>query len=156
MSPFETPSSSRFAWVRGVVEPLAEGGAVVERHPEVGVRDPVAQAAPLELELADHQLVEQADHVGAGADHVALVGEGPLQRAGAAEPLAPLSTRTRSPGPRQVGGRREPVVAAADDDRVPVALGELGHRLGQPDLPQLGGDLVHRRHLAPRLAQGSM
>ena len=73
-----------------VVEPLAEGGAVLERHPEVRVGHPVAQAAPPQLELADHQVVEQADDVGAGADHVALVVERPLEGAGAAEPLAAL------------------------------------------------------------------
>ena len=34
-------------------------------------------------------------------------------------------------------------MAAADDDRVPLARGELGQRCGQADLAQLGGDLVH-------------
>ena len=105
----------------GVVEPLAEGGAVVERDPEVRVGDEEAQAAPAEVELAITELVEQADDVGAGADDEALVGERPLQRAGAAEPLAALEHEHAAAGPRQVGGRGEAVVAAADDDRVPLA-----------------------------------
>ena len=89
-----------------VVEPLAERGAVVERHPEVGVGHPVAKAAPLELELADHEVVEQADDVGAGADHVALVGERALERAGAAR--AARGARARGPIVRRAPGRRPP------------------------------------------------
>ena len=34
-------------------------------------------------------------------------------------------------------------MAAADDDRVPLARGELGQRRGEADLAELGGDLVH-------------
>jgi hypothetical protein len=34
-------------------------------------------------------------------------------------------------------------VAAADDDRIPVAGGERGDGLGEADLAELGGDLVH-------------
>ena len=127
----------------GVVEPLAEGGAVLERDPEIRVGDEEAQAAAAEVELAHHQLVEQADDVGAGADDVTVVGEGALEGAGAAEPLAALENEDAAPGPRQVGGRGEAVVAAADDDHVPLAGGEVAERLRQPDLPELGGDLVH-------------
>ena len=127
----------------GVVEPLAERGAVLERDPEVRVGDEEAQAAAAEVELAHHQLVEQADDVGAGADDVAVVVERALQRAGAAEPLAALEHEHAAPGPRQVGGRGEAVVAAADDDHVPLAGGEVAERLRQPDLAELLGDLVH-------------
>ncbi len=79
----------------GVVEPLAEAAAVLERDPEVGVGDEEAQAAATQVELAEHQLVEQADDVGAGADDVAIVGERPLEGAGPAEPLAALEDEHR-------------------------------------------------------------
>ena len=118
-------------------------GAVVERDPEIRVGDPSSAGRGARRSSSrDHQLVEQADDVGARADHEALVGERALQGAGAAEPLAALEHEHAAPGPRQVGGRGEPVVAAADDDRVPVAGGEVGDRLRQPDLAELGGDLV--------------
>ena len=87
----------------------------------------------LELELGDHDRVEQADDVGAGADHVALVGERALEGAGAAELVAALEHEHRLAGLGEVGGGGEPVVPAADDDRVPVARGELGDRRRQPD-----------------------
>ena len=122
----------------GAVDEAGVGGAVGERTPEVGVggRDPVAVAA--EVELVDHDLVEQADDVGARADDEALVGERALERRRAAELLAPLEDEHPLAGLRQIGGGREPVVAAADDDRVPLARGELGDRLGQADARRAG------------------
>ena len=53
-----------------VVEPLAERRAVLERDPQVGVGDVERQPALAQAELADDQLVEQADDVGARADDV--------------------------------------------------------------------------------------
>ena len=117
--------------------------AVLERDPEVGVGDVDVQAAALERELPDHEVVEQADDVGAGADDVVGVGERALERARAAEPLAPLEHEHGLAGPGEVGRAGEAVVAAADDDRVPVAGGELLHGRGQPDLAQLLRDGVH-------------
>ena len=93
--------------------------------------DPVAVAR--ELELGDHHRVEQADDVGAGADHEALVGERALEGRGAAELLAALADQDPLAGAGEVGGRGEPVVPAADDDRVPVAARELGDRRRQAD-----------------------
>jgi len=78
-------------------------------------------------------------------DHVPLVIERPLERAGAAEPLAPLEHEHAAARPGQVRRRGEAVVAAPDDDCVPVPPGELGHRLGQADLAQARRDLVRRR-----------
>ena len=103
-----------------VVEPLAEGGAVVKGDPEVGVGREEAQAAPAQAELVDHDVVEQPDDVGARADHVTGIRERALEGAGAAESLAALEDQHALAGARQVGSRGEPVVAAADDDRVPV------------------------------------
>ena len=96
-----------------------------------------------EPQLADDQLVEQADDVGARADDVARVAERPLERAGAAEPLAALEHEDRLAGAGEVRGAREAVVAAADDHGVPVAGGELGDGRGQADLAQLLRDGVH-------------
>ena len=105
---------------RLVVEELGERGAVGKRAPEVriGGHDPVAVAA--EIELANDALVKQADHVGAGADQIAIVAERLLQRAGTAELVAALEDQDLLAGKREVGSRGQPVMAAADDDRVPL------------------------------------
>ena len=113
-------------------------GAVLERDPEVRVGDPEAQAALAQLELVDDALVEQAEHVGAGADDEALVGEGALQRAGAAEPLAALEDehdcarrgRGRRPRSGRCGRRRRSTASQSRD-------GHLGDRHRQPDLAEL-------------------
>ena len=105
----------------------------------------------MEVEVVDHLLIEQAEDVGARADHEALVRERPLEGAGAAEPLAALEHEDGPAGPGQVGRRGQAVVAAADDDRVPVPGGELRDRRRQADLAELGCDLVHRGH-HPRFA----
>ena len=112
-----------------VVEPLPERRAVLERDPQVGVGHEALKAAPAQVELGDHELVEQADDVGARADDEALVGERALERAGAAQALAALEHEHRAAGAREVGRRGQAVVAAADDDGVPLARGELGQRL---------------------------
>ena len=90
----------------GVVEPLAEAGAVGERDPQVGVGDVDVEAALLELQLADDEVVEQADDVGAGADDEVGVGERALERAGAAEPLAALEHEDGLAGLGEVGRAR--------------------------------------------------
>ena len=119
MSASANPCARRCSAVRVAVDEAGVGAAVGKRDPEVGVGrgDPVAVA--LELELGDHHRVEQADDVGAGADHEALVGERALERRRAAELLAALEHQHPLAGAREVGGGGEPVVAAADDDRVP-------------------------------------
>ena len=99
----------------------------------------------LEPQLADDERVQQADYIGAGADYVALVREGALERAGAAEAVTALEHEDLLAGPGEVGGRRQAVVAAADDDRVPLARGELGERRRQPDLPGQRGHIRHTR-----------
>ena len=88
-------------------------------------------------------LVEQPDDVGARADHVPLVAERLLERARAAEPVARLEDEHLLAGAGEVGGAGEPVVAAADDDHVPAARGQLADRRGQPDPAEPVGDRVH-------------
>ena len=147
------------AQVRGGAVAIDEAGvrgAVGKRTPEVRVGRRDAVAVALELELGDHDRIEQADDVGAGADHVALVVERALQGAGAAELVAALEHEHRLAGLREIGGRREPVVAAADDDHVPRARRELGDRRGQPDPPGDGVDVgrAHSRRSALRRGSG--
>jgi hypothetical protein len=86
-----------------VVEELRQRSAVGERAPEVRVRGDGGVAVAAQLELADHQLVEQAHHIGAGADQVIGISEGALQRAGAAELLAALQHENRAAAAREVG-----------------------------------------------------
>ena len=64
------------------------------------------------------------------------------ERRRAAEPLAQLEHQHPVAGAGQIGGRGEPVVAAADDDRVPLAGGELGDRRRQADPAELREDVV--------------
>jgi hypothetical protein len=131
-----------------MVDELGHRGPVGERDPQVGVghEDPVAVA--LQPKLVDHRLVEQADHVRAGADQVAGVAEGLLQGAGAAEALAPLQDQHRPAGPGQVGGGGQAVVAAPDHDHVPGAGGQLGQGSGQADLPEGRGDGRGAHHIS--------
>ncbi len=126
-----------------VVGPLPERGAVGERSPEVRVGHEHLEAPVGEPQLVDHELVEQAHHVGAGRHHVPLVGEGPLEGAGAAEPLPPLEHEHRLAGPGQVGRGGQAVVATTDHHDVPGPGGQLRHGSGQAHLAQLGRDAVH-------------
>ncbi len=143
MSFFESPIASRSAWVLASSSHWPKEVPSSNGTQRLGSATKKRRPRAAQVELAHHQLVEQADDVGAGADHEALVGEGALQRAGAAEPLAALEHEHAAPGPGQVGGGGEAVVAAADDDRVPLARGELAERLRQPQLAELLGDRVH-------------
>ncbi len=86
-----------------------------------------------ELELLDDQRVQQPDEVGARAHHEPVVGERALERARAAELVAPLEDEDGLAGAREVRRGGESVVPTADDHDVPVARGELGDRRGQPD-----------------------
>ncbi len=133
----------------GVVEVLAEGGAVLERDPEVRVGDPEAQPALAQGELVDDALVEQAEHVGARRDDDPVVVERALERRRAAEPVAALEHEHALAGAGQVGGGGQAVVAAADDHRVPVPRGHLGDGHRQPDLAEDGRDLVAGLQVAP-------
>ena len=69
-----------------------------------------------ESQVGDDLRLQHRDHVGAARD----AGAGPelLGDAGAAEDVAPLEAHHLQPGAGEVGGRGEPVVTAADDDRV--------------------------------------
>src|SRR5438477_763560 len=94
-----------------------------------------AKAEAAEAELLHDERVEQAHEVGAGADEVALVRERPVERACPAELPTPFQDEHGAPGPGQVGGRRQPVVAPAHHHGVPATSGELGERAREPDTP---------------------
>ena len=79
------------------------------------------EAVARQLELADDLGPEQRDDV--REDREPEAREELLGDRGAAEDVALLEDERLQPGPGQVGGADEPVVAAADDDRV-VALGQ--------------------------------
>ena len=123
----------------------SERAAVRERAPEVGVADEDAITAPLELQLADDDLVQQADHVRAGADQVARD-----RRKGCSSVQAPpscsrrSSTSVRAAGPGQIGRGSQAVVAAADDDRIPVVRRERGHGLREAYAAEYLVDVDHR------------
>jgi len=102
-----------------LVEPLRERRAVLERRPLGRVADERAVAVPRQRELLDHERMEQADEVRAGADHEAGIAERPFERARPTDLITPFEHEHRPARPRQVGGGGEPVVAAADHDCVP-------------------------------------
>src|SRR5439155_10366604 len=102
-----------------LVEPLRERRAVLERRPLGRVADERSVPVPRQLELLDHERMEQPDEVRARADHETWIAERPLERARATDLIAPLEHEHRPARPRQVGGGGEPVVTAADDDGVP-------------------------------------
>jgi hypothetical protein len=118
---------------------------VRQRAPEVRVADEDPVAPALQLELADHQLVQKPDHVGAGADQVSGVLEWLLERAGAAKTIAALQHEDAVAGARQVRRCRQAVVAAAHHDRVPFARRQSSHRLRQPDPAERSVDVDHAR-----------
>src|SRR5207248_64248 len=73
-----------------LVEPLRERRAVLERGPLGRVADERAVAVPRQLELLDHEGMEQADEVRARADHEPGIAERPFERARTTELIAPL------------------------------------------------------------------
>src|SRR5439155_9738817 len=73
-----------------LVEPLRERHAVLERRPLGRVADERSVPVPPQLELLDHERMEQADEVGARADHEAGIAERPLERARPTELFTPL------------------------------------------------------------------
>ena len=112
---------------RGVV-PLEQRRPVLERGPLRRVDHERAIAVARQIELVDHERVEQPHQVRARAHHEPVVGERALERAGTTEVIAPLEDEDGAPRPRQVRGRGEPVVPTADHDDVPVARSKLRDR----------------------------
>ena len=109
-----------------LVVPLHERRAVLEGRPLGRVDREGAVAAPRQIELADHERMQQADQVRTRAHHEARVGERPLERARAADLRTSLQHDDAEARPRQIGGGGEPVVTAPDDDDVPRPPCEVG------------------------------
>ena len=102
-----------------LVEPLRERRAVLERRPLGRVADERSVAVARQLELLDHERMEQADEVRARTDHEARIAERPLERARPTDLITALEHEHRPARAREVSGGGEPVVSAADHDRVP-------------------------------------
>ena len=107
--------------VRGGRVVVEEHRAAVgrERRERRVERDRVVAEA-LELEVFDDLRAQHRDHVGGAAD--ALAGPYLLGHARAAEQVAPLQHAHAQARAREIRGRCEAVVAAADDDRVEVRI----------------------------------
>ncbi len=99
---------------RGVVVAPPQPVAVERRERAVERQD--LQAVLRELKVADDLRAQQADDVRKHAERVA--GHHLVAGHGAAQEVALLEGQDLPAGLRQVGGGREPVVAAADDHRV--------------------------------------
>ena len=104
---------------RGAVAP----GDVVLRRVDVLVLEPVAA----EIELVDDRHRPERDVV-AVADVDGRAAE-PLTGGRAADRAAGLHEQHREPGTGEVGGRDQPVVPGADDDRVVVVIGAAFERV---------------------------
>src|SRR5206468_6680585 len=72
-----------------LVEPLRERRAVLERRPLGRVADECAVPVPRQLELLDHERMEEADEVRARADHEAGIAERSLERARPTDLITP-------------------------------------------------------------------
>ena len=107
----------------GVLRPRILGPpevAVVQRR-ERPVERQQGQPMARQAQLADDFRAQQRD--GVGADGILEAREDLFGHGGPAEHVAALDDRDRQPGPGQVGGTDEAVVATADDDDVGHALG---------------------------------
>ena len=81
-----------------------------------GFRGRIVEPVFLELQLANDLRQKQADDVRRGRHFVA--GPQLFGRRAAAQHMPPLEHAHLLPGPRQIRGAHQPVVPAADDDRV--------------------------------------
>ena len=72
------------------------------------------------------------------------VVKGLLERARAAELVSPLEHQRPPAGPGQIGRGSQAVVAAADDDRIPVVRRERGHGLREAYAAEYLVDVDHR------------
>ena len=96
------------------------------------------QAVPRQVHVGDDLGVEQADRV--AGDRVAEAGMELLGHRRAADDAAPLQHRDLQAGAGEIEGADEAVVAAADDDDVPlVHAGNVEHgRSFTPNSPRRG------------------
>ena len=90
-----------------------------------------------EIELFDHEGVEQAGKIGAGGHSYA--GKGLFNGAGAANAVAAFDDQHALAGTCEIRGAGEAVMPGANDNRVPGFGGESGDRLGEADFAEQGG-----------------
>lgn len=121
---------------------VGQTAAVGEWAPGRGLGRDGAVAVAGEVELGDDQGMQQADQIGARADHEALVAERALEGAGAAEALAALEHEDRPARACEIGSGGQAVVAGPHDDGVPGSArrgAEADRVAGQTGLDRLGG-----------------
>ncbi len=98
------------------------GIARVDQQPTVpdrGVRrDPPAAQRDRQPQLVDHLVRQQGHEIGVPGQPSLDAGEHGIRDRRAADLLEPFQNQDASPCPREVGSRGQPVVAAADHDRV--------------------------------------
>ena len=111
----------------------------------MGIDDLDGVAVPGQLQLLDHQGMEEADEVGTRADVPGGIGEGLLQGARTAQPVLRFEHEHPTAGASEVGAGGQPVVAAPDDDHLPGSSDQRLDGRGQPDPSHrlLGARLGH-------------
>ena len=101
--------------------------APVGKRLEVRPEGEHAQAVARQLELGDDASRHEAGHVGVGVYlEVGVLGPGRAAVGAAADPVAALEDDGAQAGAGEQSGADEPVVTAADDDRV-VGVGRITH-----------------------------
>ena len=109
-----------------IVSPELHAAAVLEGNEEAGHgRVPLEPTAD-QVELFDHQRMEQPAHIGAGGHPIP--GPGLLQGTRATNPVPALQHQHSPAGPGQVGGAGETVMSRADYNGVPASGGQLFDR----------------------------
>jgi hypothetical protein len=100
----------------GLILPHEQVAAVGVRRKERRIfgNDPVAMA--FELKVTNNAFLEEAGKISGGGD--TITGPYLLSYRATAEHLAPFEDESLQPGPGQIGGRDESVMAASDDDGI--------------------------------------
>src|SRR5437867_8774825 len=91
----------------------------------------------MQLQLSNHFRRHQREDIRQGRDRVA--GPGMLTDGGPAQDATPFEYQRFESGPAQVGGGRQPVVPATDDDRVVFSGHPPEYSGGAPRIRPLSG-----------------